>query len=59
MAIGFPVAQLMNAAESEIVHQIPDLKRNHDRLARSDLAEGFSVEMIEVCVGDEDEIDLW
>jgi hypothetical protein len=58
MAETLPVMQLVDAAESEVVDEISDLERDDDWLILGDLAEGLAVEVIEMGVGDEDEIDL-
>ena len=47
----------MDDVEAEVVDQIADADRNHDRLIGCDPGQGAPVEMIEVRVGHENEID--
>ena len=56
--VALPVMQLVDAVETEIVHQIADFERHDDRLIGRDLAQRAPIEMIEMRVGHEDEIDL-
>lgn len=46
----------MNDVKSEIVHEIADPGWDDDRLVSRDFAQGAAVEMIEMCVCDEDKI---
>ncbi len=49
---------LVHDVESEIVHQIADADRNHDRLLRRHFPQRPPIEMIEVRMRHEHEIDL-
>ncbi len=44
--------------ETEIVHQAPHTRGDHDRLARRDRAERAAVQVIEMGVGDQDQVDV-
>jgi hypothetical protein len=42
----------MYDVEAEVVHEVADAERDHDRLIRCDLSEGAAVEVIKVGMGD-------
>ncbi len=48
----------MHFLEAEVVHEIGHAGGHDDGLARGDGAEGAAVEVIEMRVGDEDEVDV-
>ena len=47
----------MNLPEPEPVNEASDMLGNHNRLIASDGTEGFPVEVVEMRMGDEDEVD--
>jgi hypothetical protein len=53
-----PVIQFMHAMESQIVHEISDIKGDDDRLLFRHGTKGFAVEMIEVGVRDQHEVNV-
>ncbi len=52
-----PVVQFLHNAKTEIMHEVADLEWNNDRLVRRDSAQGPAVKVVEVRVGDQDEVD--
>src|SRR3954471_24363242 len=52
-----PVIELMNDIKTQVVDEVTDADRNDDRLISRDLGKGPTIEMIEMRVGDEDQID--
>ena len=56
--VTFPIVQLVDAPEAEVMDQISHLKGHHDRLVLRHFPQRFAIEMIEVGVRHEDEIDI-
>jgi len=52
-----PIVQFMDAAKTEVMHQIADLEGDDDRLIRRHPAQRFSVEVIEMGVGHQHQVD--
>jgi hypothetical protein len=53
----FPFTQFMNSIKAEIMDQITNSSWHHDWLSGSNPAQRASIQMIEVSVGDQDQID--
>ena len=58
MLKALPVMQFMNAAEAEVVDEIAHLERDDDGLILGNVTESLAIEVIEMSVGDQDEVDL-
>src|ERR1700730_2513359 len=53
-----PVVELMHNVKAEVMHQIAHTNWHDNRLVSGHLAQGSAIEMIEMRMGDENEIDL-
>lgn len=55
---GFPDGEFVDDVEAEVLHEAADIFGDDDGLLVGDGAEGFFVEVVEMGVGDEDEVDV-